>query len=245
MKRLTARVITSGGSAMCESFSNIIQDGNFVTDCAKFWTRFTQRCDVLNILRPRLLSAARPDRQLRMHEALPRSDKRKRDRSRILRRRWRPETRKSRREPHQPSTKNLPVCDPCKYAPNRGSHLVLPRLHRSPCLPPFQSRCASNRIGRSFPLLVATNVRSKGMALCRPRSMPTECLVRRCNPHSFELVTQGHKRRGIRQVNSTYHARRHPERGRRIPRHYLRVAHRDSSAHSTRSALLREGFRSE
>jgi hypothetical protein len=90
MKRLTARAITSGGLAMCESFSNIIQDGNFVTDCAKFWTKFTQRCEVrnsrieireslhdsrcnvLNILRPRLLSAARRDRQLHRHEALPR-----------------------------------------------------------------------------------------------------------------------------------------------------------------------------
>ncbi len=48
MKRLTARAIISGGSAMYESFSNIIQDGNFVTDCAKFWTKFTQRCDVRN-----------------------------------------------------------------------------------------------------------------------------------------------------------------------------------------------------
>src|SRR6266487_4398788 len=48
MKRLTARAIISGGSAMYESFSNIIQDGNFVTDCAKFWTKFTQRCHVLN-----------------------------------------------------------------------------------------------------------------------------------------------------------------------------------------------------
>src|SRR5437879_1122204 len=97
MRRPTASATTSGGSAMCESFSRIIQTGNFATACAKFWRKFTPRLqdDPLqrfnastrpNILRLRLLSRSLCDRRLRRHEALPRRGRRKRDRAPASRR---------------------------------------------------------------------------------------------------------------------------------------------------------------
>jgi hypothetical protein len=43
MRKRTASATTFGGSAMCESFSRIIQDGNFATGCAKFSKKFMPR----------------------------------------------------------------------------------------------------------------------------------------------------------------------------------------------------------
>src|ERR1700751_4731779 len=43
MRKPTSSAITSGGLAMCESFSPIIQTGNFGTACAKFWRKFTKQ----------------------------------------------------------------------------------------------------------------------------------------------------------------------------------------------------------
>ena len=41
MRKPTASAITSGGSAMCESFSRIIRTGSSATGCAKFSKKFT------------------------------------------------------------------------------------------------------------------------------------------------------------------------------------------------------------
>ena len=173
-------------------------------DCATFSMEFTRRrdvrnsrieiresihnsrCNVLNTLHPRLLLAARRDRQPRTHEALLRSSRRKRDRRRIPQMRSRPKTRKFQREPPQPSTRSPLICDLYKYGPIPELHLVKPRLRRSPCLPPFQARRVSNRIGRSLARLLVTDVRNKDMVFYRPRSMRAASLVRPCTPRSCQ-----------------------------------------------------------
>jgi hypothetical protein len=179
--------------------------------CAKFWKKFTLRCDVrnsriesresihnsrcdnitiqvLNTLHPHLPLAARRDRQLRMREASPQSKRRKRDRSQTPQTRLQPVTQKSLRERRRPSTRNPPAGVLYRCAPSPELYLATLRRHRSLCLPPFRSRRASNHIGRNFPRLTAAKDRNKYTAFCRPRQTRAEWLVRPCTPRSFQLV---------------------------------------------------------
>src|SRR4029453_17874410 len=157
MRKPIGSVTTSGGSATCENFSNIIPNGDFATECAKFWKKFALRrgivrnsrseihesihnsqsnkitIQVLNTLRPHLPLAARRDRQLRMREASPQSSRRKRDRSHTPQRRSRPGAQKSRQAPPRPSTRTLPAGVPYKCAPIPELYLATPRRHRSLC----------------------------------------------------------------------------------------------------------------
>src|SRR4029453_6356177 len=224
MRKPIGSVTTSGGSATCENFSNIIPNGDFATECAKFWKKFALRrgivrnsrseihesihnsqsnkitIQVLNTLPPHLPLAARRDRQLRMREASPQSSKRKRDRPQIPQTRLQPVTQKSLLERRRPSTRNPPAGVLYKCDPIPELYLAILRRHRSLCLLPFRSRRASNHIGRNFPRLLAASVRNKDTVFCQPQQTRAEWLVRLCTPRSFQLVIDSE---GFRQLKVT------------------------------------------